>query len=137
MDALPGTAAFTGGEVVFVVATHFRRKTGDVIPPAGQNLADDGINALAHTRCKLRYSRTCSGSDCAASMTWLSSSVRREPRALTAASRASSGWLFCSEMCASTIYDALPSYWSRKKSARASLERCPTRLMTRCFTDQG
>jgi hypothetical protein len=34
--------------MLFVVATHLWREAGNIVPPACQNLADDGINTLAH-----------------------------------------------------------------------------------------
>ena len=39
---------FAGGEVLLVVAAHLGREAGNVVAPAGQNLAYDGINALTH-----------------------------------------------------------------------------------------
>ena len=46
MNLLAAAAAFTGREVVFVVAAHLRRQAGYIIPPARQNLTHDRINAL-------------------------------------------------------------------------------------------
>src|ERR1022692_1758825 len=48
MQTLPPTAVLAGREVLFVVATHLRREPGNVIAPAGQDLAYNGINALTH-----------------------------------------------------------------------------------------
>ena len=49
MQLLARMATLAGGEMLFVVAAHFRRKAGNVVPPARQNLAYHGINAIAHT----------------------------------------------------------------------------------------
>jgi len=43
---LPAAAVFTCRQVTLVVAAHFCRQTGNIVPPPGQNLADDWINAL-------------------------------------------------------------------------------------------
>src|SRR5882672_6265389 len=48
MDFLPGAAAFAGSEMLLVIVAHFGGKTGNVIAPAGQDFAHDGIDALAH-----------------------------------------------------------------------------------------
>src|SRR5215475_4091782 len=48
MQLLARMATLAGGEMLFVVAAHFRRKAGNVVPPARQNLAYHGINAIAH-----------------------------------------------------------------------------------------
>src|SRR5215470_20229659 len=50
MDFLPATAVLALGEVVLVVFAHLGRDAGDVVPPASQNLANEGINTLAHTK---------------------------------------------------------------------------------------
>ena len=47
---LTAAAVLTSRKVVFVVLAHFRRETGNVVPPAGQNLAHDRVDALAHTQ---------------------------------------------------------------------------------------
>src|SRR5438552_17292437 len=89
MQPLFAAAAFAGGEVLFVVAAHLRRETGNIIAPAGQNFAYDRIDALTHRN----YSRIASiASDCVASITRLLSNVWRVPRASSAAMRAISGW---------------------------------------------
>src|ERR1700746_881990 len=49
MDFLPAAAVFAGGEVVLVVFAHRGREARDIIPPSGQNLAYEGVDALAHT----------------------------------------------------------------------------------------
>ena len=68
MQPLFAAAAFAGGEVLFVVAAHLRRETGNIIAPAGQNFAYDRIDALTHRN----YSRIASiASDCVASITRL------------------------------------------------------------------
>ena len=46
MDFLPAAAVFATGEVLFVIAAHFRRQARNVISPARQNFAYDWINAL-------------------------------------------------------------------------------------------
>src|SRR5882672_12629295 len=48
MDFLPGATAFAGSEMLLVIVAHFGGKTGNVIAPAGQDFAHDGIDALAH-----------------------------------------------------------------------------------------
>jgi hypothetical protein len=43
------TSAITFYEMLLVVLTHFRRETGDVIPPAGENLTYNSIDTcLGH-----------------------------------------------------------------------------------------
>jgi hypothetical protein len=39
-------AAAAGGKVTLIVATHLRRETRNVVTPARQDLADNGINTL-------------------------------------------------------------------------------------------
>src|SRR5580765_1578756 len=46
MNLLSAAAVFTLSKVLLVVAAHLRRKAGDVVPPARQNLTYDWINAL-------------------------------------------------------------------------------------------
>src|SRR5579871_1165840 len=46
VDFLPAAAVFAVRKVFFVVAAHFWRKAGNVIPPARQNLSYDWINTL-------------------------------------------------------------------------------------------
>ena len=53
VKALPVTAMVAAVKVVFVVFAHLRREAGDVVTPARQNFANDGINALTHTRLQL------------------------------------------------------------------------------------
>lgn len=48
MQLPPRAAAFADGKVGFVVAAHLGRKTGNVVTPASQNLADYRVNANAH-----------------------------------------------------------------------------------------
>src|SRR5579864_9568606 len=50
VDLLAAAATFTAGKMILVVATHLRRQAGNVVTPARQNLAYDGINTLlTHT----------------------------------------------------------------------------------------
>src|SRR5215831_5203419 len=49
MQFLPAAAVLAGGEVMLVVFAHFGREARDVIPPSGQNLAYEGVDALTHT----------------------------------------------------------------------------------------
>src|SRR6201981_1830425 len=49
MDFLPAAAVFARGKVVLVVFAHLGREARDIIPPSGQNLAYEGVDALAHT----------------------------------------------------------------------------------------
>lgn len=46
MDLLPAAAALAGGEVAFIVATHFRRQAGNVVSPARQDFSNNWIDAL-------------------------------------------------------------------------------------------
>jgi hypothetical protein len=43
---------FAGGKVVFVVAAHLRRETGNIISPASEDFPHYGINALTHKKLK-------------------------------------------------------------------------------------
>ena len=47
MQTLPAAAMLAGREVLLVVATHLRRQPGNVVAPARQDLAHDGINTLS------------------------------------------------------------------------------------------
>ena len=49
MQALPLAAVFAGSEVLFVAGAHLRRDAGNIVAPAGQNLAYDRINAFTHS----------------------------------------------------------------------------------------
>src|SRR6267143_3144571 len=55
MHALPAAATLTGGQMLFVVATHLRRQARNIVTPARQDLAYDGINTL------LTHNETTSG----------------------------------------------------------------------------
>src|ERR1700674_2679720 len=46
MRALPAAATLTAGQMLFVVATHLRRQARNIVTPARQDLAYDGINTL-------------------------------------------------------------------------------------------
>src|SRR5258708_28023155 len=46
MHALPAAATLTGGQMLFVVATHLRRQARNIVRQARQDRAYDGINAL-------------------------------------------------------------------------------------------
>ena len=46
VDFLPAAAVFAGGKVVLVVLAHLGRDAGNIIPPAGQNLAYEGVDTL-------------------------------------------------------------------------------------------
>lgn len=48
MNLLVGAAVRTLGEMRFIVSTHFRRNTGNVISPARQDLSYDRVNAFIH-----------------------------------------------------------------------------------------
>jgi hypothetical protein len=50
MDFLPAAAVLAVREVMLVVLAHLRREAGNVVTPASQNLANEGINTLAHTK---------------------------------------------------------------------------------------
>src|SRR5467141_2309605 len=50
VDFLAAAAVFAAREVIFVVLAHLGRQAGDVIAPAGQNLAYEGVDTLAHTK---------------------------------------------------------------------------------------
>src|SRR5215469_18554167 len=50
MDFLVAAAVFAVFEMMLVVLAHLRRKAGNVVTPASQNLANEGINTLAHTK---------------------------------------------------------------------------------------
>src|SRR5579862_346933 len=130
----------TAVEMLFVVFAHFGRQAGYVVTPAGKNFSNNRINAIAH-KDLLGYGNyswiAAIGSACRASITRLSNNVWRGPRAFSAVPSASSGWLLSSDRCASTMYDALPSYSVHKNFASLSFERCPVGLPTRCLTDQG
>src|SRR5207245_10635701 len=68
MQPLFTAAALAAGEVLVVVAAHLRRKAGNVVAPAGQNVAYDRIDALTHRS----YNRIASiATDCVASITRL------------------------------------------------------------------
>ena len=56
MQALAGAAVLASCEVMLVVAAHFWRQSGDIITPAGQNLAHDRVNALL-THMELQSNR--------------------------------------------------------------------------------
>src|SRR5437879_13374483 len=97
MQPLFTAAALAGGEVLFVVAAHLRRETGNIIAPAGQNFAYDRIDALTHRN----YSRIASiAFDCVASITRLCSNVWSVATAFSAALRSISVWLFRLVICA-------------------------------------
>src|SRR5438552_11531277 len=88
MQPLTRTAALTGGKVLFIVAAHLGRKARNIVAPACQNLAYNGINALAHTGYRQMVSV---GAFCAASMTRFCSNVICRPKAFSAARSAISG----------------------------------------------
>src|ERR1700730_11167217 len=46
MHALPAAATLTGGQMLLVVAAHLRRQARNIVTPACQDLAYDGINTL-------------------------------------------------------------------------------------------
>jgi hypothetical protein len=46
VNFLAGEAVWALREMAFVVFAHLRRQSGNIVSPARQNLADDGINAL-------------------------------------------------------------------------------------------
>src|SRR6267378_2344957 len=46
MHALPAAATLTGGQMMFVVAAHLWRQARNIVTPARQNLAYDGIDTL-------------------------------------------------------------------------------------------
>jgi len=48
MQPLPAAATSTRCQMLFVVTAHFWRQAGDIVPPACQNPANHGINALTH-----------------------------------------------------------------------------------------
>jgi len=48
MELLPRTAVGAGGEMGLVVSTHVGRDAGDVIAPAGEDIAHEWIDALTH-----------------------------------------------------------------------------------------
>src|SRR5208337_4119962 len=48
MQTLAAAAVLAGRKMVLVVPTHLRREPGNIIAPAGQNLAYDGINTVTH-----------------------------------------------------------------------------------------
>ena len=48
MQPLPRVAEGALGQMGLVVAAHFRGKTGDVVAPPGQDLADDWVSAFCH-----------------------------------------------------------------------------------------
>ena len=50
MELLPCTAAGALHKMLLVVLPHLRRDPGNVVTPASQNLANEGINTLAHTK---------------------------------------------------------------------------------------
>jgi hypothetical protein len=49
MQVLTRAATSASHEVVLVVATHFKRNAGNIVAPARQDLADNGINAFTHS----------------------------------------------------------------------------------------
>ena len=51
MQTLAAAAVLAGCKVLLVVATHLWRQAGNVIAPARQDLAYDGINTLTHMNC--------------------------------------------------------------------------------------
>ena len=57
---LPVAAMLALLEVLLVVATHFRRQAGNIVPPAGQNLSDEWIYAqLTHKELQSERLKNC------------------------------------------------------------------------------
>ena len=48
MQPLFAAAIEAPGEMVFIVAAHLGRDAGDVIAPAGEDVADHGVNTMHH-----------------------------------------------------------------------------------------
>jgi hypothetical protein len=46
VDFLAGAAGFTLHKMAFIIFAHLRRQAGNVVTPARQNLAHNGIDAL-------------------------------------------------------------------------------------------